>query len=68
MMSSNVTKLNITVTHLMRLWMEKTGRLGSWSRDTLLLSNQIINIDNIINWRWIITNLVLPRVWDIAVI
>ena len=40
--------------------MEKTGMIRSWSQDPGLLNNQITNIDNIIKWRQIITNVVLP--------
>ena len=68
MISSNVTRLNIPVTHLMRSWMKKTGIIGYWSRDPLLVSNKITNIYKIIKWRRIITNAVLPSGWVIAAI
>ena len=48
MKSWNVTRLNIPVTHLLRLWMEKTGMIGSWSQDPGLVSKHITKIDKII--------------------
>ena len=36
--SSNVTRLNISVTQSLRSWMEKTGIIGSWSQDPGLVS------------------------------
>ena len=60
MMSSNVPRLNIPVPHLLRSWMEKTGMLRYCSQNTGLVSNQITKTENIINWRQIKTNVVLP--------
>ena len=44
MMSSNVTRLNIPVTHLMSYWMEKTGMIGYCSQNSGMVSNQITKI------------------------
>ena len=67
MIPSNATRLNIPVTQSLRSWMEKTGMIGSWSRDPGLVSNQITKIGKIIKRRWMITNVVLPSGWGIAV-
>ena len=45
MISSNVSILNISVTHLMSSWMHKIEMIGYWSRSTGLLSNQITKFD-----------------------
>ena len=66
MMSSSVTILNVTVTHLLSCWMVKSGIIGSWSRDPVLVSNQITNIYNIIKWIRIINNSVMSRGWETA--
>ena len=60
-------RLNIPVTHFLKLWMGNTRMVGSLSQDPGLVSDEIIRVDkgNIrIN---IITNLVLPGRWRISV-
>ena len=44
MMSSAVTRLNITFMNLQNSWMENMRMLGSWSRDTGLVSDEITKI------------------------
>ena len=68
MMSLTATILNITVTHLQNLWTDNTRMIGYWSRDPLLVSNEINKIEKRIKRIWIITNVVLPRGWGIAVL
>ena len=67
MMSSTVTRLNIPLTHSRKLWTDNTRTVVSWSRDTGLVSNEITNIEKRIKRRRIITNVVLPSGWGIAV-
>ena len=45
MMSSPVTRINIPVTHLMYLWMGKTGMCNYWDHDPGLISHGFTNID-----------------------
>ena len=40
MKSWNVTRLNVPVTHLLKSWMEKTVKNGSWSQYPGLVSNK----------------------------
>ena len=55
-----VTRLNIPSMLFMIPGVRKTGIIGSWSKDILLVSKQITNIENIIIGISIINNLVLP--------
>ena len=67
MMSSPVTRLNITVTHLLKSSMGKTGMSKSWEQDTGLVSNGFTKIDkNKIRIK-IITNGFLPGGWGVDV-
>ena len=45
MMLSAVTRLNIPVTILRKLWMENIRTIGYLSRDTGLVSDEITNIE-----------------------
>ena len=67
MISSSVTRINITVTHSRKLWMENTRMIIYWSQDPGLVSDDITNIEKIIKRRRIITNVVLTRGWGIDV-
>ena len=66
-MSSNVTILHIPVTHLIKLWMEKIGMVGSWSKSSGLVSKHITNLEKIIMQKSMINNLVLSSERGIAV-
>ena len=68
MMSSNMKRLNILIVHFLGSWMDKSGTIGSWSRDTVLVSNKITNIDKIIKWKKIVTNIFLLSRWGISII
>ena len=62
-MPSTAKILNIPVTHSWKSCMENTGKIGSWSRDPGLVSNDITRIYKRIKRRQIITNVVLPSGW-----
>ena len=47
--------------------MDKTGIVIYWSQDPGLVSNQITNIERVIKWIRMITNVVLSSVWGVAV-
>ena len=66
-MSSTVTRLNIPVTHLLKLWMENRRTIGSWSQYPGLVINEINNIGKRIKRIRIIENVVLTSGWDIYV-
>ena len=68
MMLSNMTRLNIPFMQYPRLWIEETLMIVSWSQDPGVLSDQITNIDKTIQWRRMITNVLLYIGWVIAVI
>ena len=68
MMLSNVTRLNIPFMQYPRLWIEETLMIVSWSQDPGVFSDQITNIDKTIQWRRMITNVLLYIGWVIAVI
>ena len=63
MISSAVTRMNISVTHSQKSCMENIKTIGSSSRDPGLVSNDITNIEKRINLRPIITNVVLSSGW-----
>ena len=67
MMSSDITRLNVQVTHLWRLWLKNIITIGYWSRDPELVSDENTNIKRRIKSRQIITNVVLSRRWGIYV-
>ena len=66
-MLSTVKRLNIPVMHSRKLWVENTGTVESLSLNPGLVSNDITNIDKRIKLIWIITNVVLPSGWGVAV-
>ena len=67
MISSPVTRLNITVTHSLQSLMGNTSIIGSWSRDSGLVSDEITKIDKGKKWIKMITNVVLTDRWEIDV-
>ena len=67
MISSPVTRLNIPVTHLLKLWMGKTGISGYRSQDAGLVGHEFTKIDKLNKRINIITNVVLPYRWGVAV-